>query len=162
MKTPEQMAEEYANDLAEDFDRLFPEDAAQPFIETFLAGYKVAQEHAHAALEEAEAKMQELRDQLAGVSKVMPDSCDHILDATKMVDVNGWISVNDRLPEIETTRDDYERSKAVLWIDHEKNMVVASYVTIRERTRVMTGFSEPPISNFTHWQELPEPPKEEK
>jgi hypothetical protein len=105
---------------------------------------------------------QAARDRVADANKVMPDACEHILDVTKMVDVNGWISVKDRLPEIEINRDDYQRSKAVLWIDHEKNMVVASYVTIRERTRVMTGFSEPPISNFTHWQELPEPPKEQK
>ena len=44
MKTPEEMAKKYADDLAEDFNRLFPDDAAQPFIETFLAGYKAAQE----------------------------------------------------------------------------------------------------------------------
>jgi hypothetical protein len=159
MKTPEEMAEEFAAING----RYDPLNANCRWGKNaFIAGYKAAQEHAHAALEEAEAKMQELRDQLADADKVMPDSCEHILDMEKMVDVNGWISVKDRLPEIETTRDDYERSKAVLWIDHEKNMVVASYVTIRERTRVMTGFSEPPISNFTHWQELPELPKEEK
>ncbi len=41
-KTPEEMAEEYVNDLGQDFDRLFPSNAEQPFIETFLAGYKAA------------------------------------------------------------------------------------------------------------------------
>lgn len=29
------------------------------------------------------------------------DSCEHILDMSKMVDVNGWISVHDRLPDEE-------------------------------------------------------------
>jgi hypothetical protein len=90
------------------------------------------------------------------------DDSDTILKQIPAAAAPQWISVKDRLPEIETTRDDYQRSKSVLWIDHEKNMVVASYITIRERTRVMTGFSEPPISNFTHWMPLPQPPKEEE
>jgi hypothetical protein len=73
-----------------------------------------------------------------------------------------WISVDERLPEIEEVRDDYKRSKCALWIDYDKDIVVGYHLTIGDRTRVMTGFSEPPISNFTHWQELPEPPKEEE
>jgi hypothetical protein len=75
MKTPEQMAEEYA---AGKVAGVHYRDAKTGF----LAGYKAAQ------------------DQLADVSKVMPDTCEHILDMSKMVDVNGWISVKDRLPEV--------------------------------------------------------------
>jgi hypothetical protein len=64
--------------------------ALLPYAENrFIDGYLAAQEHAHAALEEAEAKIQELQDQLADVSKVMPDTCEHILDMEKMEDVNG-------------------------------------------------------------------------
>ncbi len=46
----------------------------------FLAGYKAAQEHAHAALEEAEARIQELRDRLmeesGGRLKLFKDDAD--------------------------------------------------------------------------------------
>ena len=138
IKTPEELAEEYASDEYE-------YDAAK---EAFLAGYKAAQEHAHAALEEAEAKMQELQDQLADADKVMPDSCKHILDMSKMVDVNGWISVNDRLPEC---GDNYIILKddgvspytfAIAWFDRTWDF--------------------PNASEITHWMPLPQPPKEEK
>jgi hypothetical protein len=64
MKTPEEMAYEYG----EKFDGV--EISKNDINIAWYTGYKAAQ------------------DQLAGVSKVMPDSCDHILDATKMVDVN--------------------------------------------------------------------------
>jgi|688.fasta_scaffold60282_12 hypothetical protein len=178
-KTIEELAEEYTKDWWGNLPEA--EGMRKSARENFLAGYQAAQEHAHAALEEAEVRIQELRDQLmeesGGRLKLFKDDADAkaaYQEALEEVDLDKayhqglkdgapqWISVKDRLPEIETNRDDYQRSKAVLWIDHEKNMVVASYVTIRERTRVMTGFSEPPISNFTHWQELPEPPKEEE
>jgi hypothetical protein len=75
-KTPEELAEEYANSCLTTNAYILSKDA-------FLAGYKAAQEHAHAALEEAEARMEEIKDQVAGVSKMMPQ----------------WISVKDRLPE---------------------------------------------------------------
>jgi hypothetical protein len=61
-KTPEEMAEEYANDLAEDFDRLFPEDAAQPFIETFLAGYRSRDEEVEQLKEEIATLKADLRE----------------------------------------------------------------------------------------------------
>lgn len=82
MKTPEEMTYEYGKK----FDSV--EISKNDIYMAWYDGYKVAQEHAHAALEEAEAEMAKMKDQLAGVSKVMPDSCDHILDATKIVDVN--------------------------------------------------------------------------
>jgi hypothetical protein len=72
-----------------------------------------------------------------------------------------WISVKDRLPEIEEVRNDYKRSKVVLWIDHDKDMMVGYQLTIGDRTRVMTRFSEPRIENFTHWMPLPAAPKDE-
>jgi hypothetical protein len=132
MKTPEEMAEEYANDLAEDFNRLFPDDAAQPFIETFLAGYKAAQ------------------NQLADADKVMPDICEHILDMEKMVDVNGWISVHDRLP------------------DEEIDVLVCCEITIngnlikhQQVIRFIGGNWDTSLPNsITYWQVLPKLPGE--
>jgi hypothetical protein len=138
MKTPEELAEEYA---AMTTNNLF---YREPLSNAFLAGYKAAQEHAHAALEEAEAKIQELQDQLADADKVMPDSCEHILDMEKMVDVNGWISVKDRMPE------------------DEREVIIAL-----ANGAVTTSYYEPGdfgwahAGDITHWGYLPAPPKEE-
>jgi hypothetical protein len=153
MKTPEEMAEEYAlfgkSDLPNSVWKS-QKIAAQKF--DFLAGYKAAQEHAHAALEEAEAEMAKMKDQLADVSKVMPDSCDHILDMEKMVDVNGWISVHARLPDNE------QENVLVLisgdgWHDHD----VAYYYSAKWYDKY-----DDIVEGVTHWQELPELPKEEE
>jgi hypothetical protein len=74
-KTPEQLAEEYTTTLeAVPLMHYLP---IEPCRKAFLAGYKAAQEEA--------------------------DTCEHILDMSKMVDVNGWISVKDRLPEGDET-----------------------------------------------------------
>jgi hypothetical protein len=77
-KTPEEMAYEYG----EKFDGV--EISKNDINIAWYEGYEAAQEHAHAALEEAEARIQELQDQLADADKVMPQ----------------WISVKDRLPKI--------------------------------------------------------------
>ena len=64
MKTPEELAKEWAIDWHRDCD--YPEAILKQThaatMTTFLAGYKAAQEHAHAALEEAEARHQEYVD----------------------------------------------------------------------------------------------------
>jgi len=100
MKTPEQMADEYG--------------ASPHEKDAFLAGYQAAKDEykiaidtyndvAKQMLEEA-VRIMSPKDQLADTSKVM-DTCEHILDMEKMVDVNspekpdGWFSVKDRLPE---------------------------------------------------------------
>ena len=90
MKIPEQLAEEYAEFETQGV----PDSIRKQLLMTkdkmaFLAGYKAA------------------KDQLADADKAMnspekQDSCEHILDMEKMVDVNsssGWINVKDRLPE---------------------------------------------------------------
>jgi hypothetical protein len=74
MKTLEEMAKEALKGVPID------SEWGNGCYNGFLAGYKAAQ------------------DQLADADKVMPDTCEHILDMGKMVDVNGWISVKDRLP----------------------------------------------------------------
>ena len=55
-KTPEELAAIYLSNLA-----IYKSE--YPLARScFLAGYKAAKEHAHAALEEAEARIQELQD----------------------------------------------------------------------------------------------------
>ena len=65
---------------------------------------------------------------------------------------NGWISVNDRLPE--------ER-KDVLCLfqdkEGERNRVEISWID-----SVRCFMYEDIFGKVTHWQPLPEPPKEEK
>jgi hypothetical protein len=141
MKTPEELAEEFAEIFA-------PERRKTVAKKSWWTGYQAAKEHAHAALEEAEAKIQELQDQLADADKVMPDTCEHILDMSKMMDVNGWISVKDRLPECGENylvlKDDgiSPYQLAIVWFD---------------RTWDVSNADE-----ITHWMPLPEPPKEEE
>jgi hypothetical protein len=88
--------------------------------EGYRAGYKAAQEHAHAALEEAEARIQELRDQLmeesGGRLKLFKDDADAkaaYQECLEEIDLDKayhqglkdgapqWISVKDRLPDEE-------------------------------------------------------------
>jgi len=67
-KTPEQLAEICVERLYDAPHQLAgdPEYCIKRRMNScYLAGYKAAQEHAHAALEEAEARIQELQDQLA-------------------------------------------------------------------------------------------------
>jgi hypothetical protein len=80
MKTPKELAEEYTNQFSWNDPR---EEDAQ---DAFLAGYQAAKEHAHAALEEAEAKIQELEDQVADGSKVM-NEFDAMLKEKELVDI---------------------------------------------------------------------------
>ncbi len=90
MKTLEKLAQ-----LAHEYSEKFYgcEIMASDVNVAWFAGYETAQEHVHAALEEVEARIVELEDQIVGVSKVMnspetADSCEHILDMNKMVDVS--------------------------------------------------------------------------
>lgn len=114
---------------------------------SFIRGYKAAQEHAHAALEEAEARIQELQDQLADADKVMPQ----------------WISVKDRLPEI--PENGY--SNRVLLLRADGFIVIGKlekcvrFVRPLQEALIVETDNGDPIEEFTHWQELPEPPKEE-
>jgi hypothetical protein len=74
----------------------------------------------------------------------------------KMVDVNGWISVKDRLPEYNVDvlflqKDDCLcfvgwRAKEDQWVCSQENGMHDNFIT----------------RGFSHWMPLPEPPKEEK
>jgi len=160
MKTPEELAEEWIETSGWNEEPFRDEYVIEFKKEGYVAGYKAAQEHAHAALEEAEAEIDRLQTKLSDAGIL---TTEHLLGADNSSNnSNGWISVKERLPEIEEVRNDYKRSKCVLWIDCDKDIMVGYHLTIGDRTRVMTRFSEPRISNFTHWQKLPEPPKEEE
>lgn len=77
MMTPEQLAKERKamrtpDELAEEYMR-YENESTYWAKHAFLAGY--------------EAAMKQPPDPLADVSKVMPDSCNHIVDVSKMVDL---------------------------------------------------------------------------
>jgi len=140
-KTPEEMAEDWSKKRTKQetgYYDMWLVNEWKLAREAFLAGYKAAQ------------------DQLADADKVMPDSCEHILDMGKMVDVNGWISVKDRLPEYNVDvlflqKDDCLcfvgwRAKEDQWVCSQENGMHDNFIT----------------RGFSHWMPLPEPPKEEK
>ncbi len=145
IKTPEELAEEHANWRC-------PEQGHEFIVwcmckDDYLTGYQAAQEHAHATLEEAEAKMQELQDQLADADKVMPQ----------------WISVKDRLPEIDQdvlVIKDGLYGLACRKIVERQKLPPPQFNNI-EIWEWDYGF-EAREGQVTHWQKLPEPPKEEK
>ena len=93
------------------------------------------------------------------------DSCEHILDMEKMVDVNlssGWISVKDRLPEI--PKNDY--SNRVLLLRADRFIVIARiekcvrFVRPLQEALIVETDNGDPIEEFTHWMPLPKPPEE--
>jgi hypothetical protein len=192
------------------------EGALLPYAENrFIDGYAVAQEHAHAALEEAEARIQELRDQLmeesGGRLKLFKndadakaayqecleeidldkawqegykaaqeeaDTCEHILDMSKMVDVsssetlNNWISVKDRLPEDGTGWLTVYGSIPNLrffvgpgYYDYAKKEWLSRFLNYRARTDAANLVTDQieylPFEQVTHWMPLPAAPKEE-
>jgi len=136
VKTPEQMAEEYAEfGLQGVPDSIRKQQLMTKDRMAFLAGYQAAMN-----------------------SPEKPDSCEHILDMEKMVDVNpssGWISVKDRLPPPETE---------VLWWNktaHQAGVSSWEYKSHCNDTMIYWGDAgNVSIKNFTHWMPLPKPPEE--
>ncbi len=162
MKTPEELAEKWSRtprpnqdveecelrwDLVCDWEK-----------ESFLAGYQAAKQHAHAALEEAESRIDELQSKLSDAGIL---TTEHIVDDSKMVDVsslatlNNWISVKDRLPEINN-----RMSEDVLMLDEYGQMSVKSFEIVNNEIVVDWGEAGTrPLSDFTHWMRLPVPPE---
>jgi hypothetical protein len=146
MKTPEELAEEWIETSGWNEEPFRDEYVIEFKKEGYVAGYKAAQEHAHAALEEAEARIQELQDQLADADKVINSSNNS----------NGWISVKDRLPEL---WNDY------LAFGYGPTIPASCFVAVYDPKSnkwydMHTDWDWSDV--ITHWQELPEPPKEEK
>jgi hypothetical protein len=147
-KTPEELAEEYAVITT---NNLF---YREPLSNAFLAGYKAAQEHAHAALEEAEAEIDRLQTKLSDTGIL---ATDHIVDASKMVDVsssatlNNWISVRTRLPDRNTN--------VLAWI----KCGTSEYVFIETASgdpSECSGWKHYNKEQVTHWMPLPAAPKD--
>lgn len=114
-----------------------------------------------AAKKAYKAGYQAAKDQLADADKVMnspekQDSCEHILDMEKMVDVNssnnlnGWISVKDRLPEVDQV--------ILIWTKSDKIHMVRIYKNEKSWSNSCgcCGGNE----DFTQWMPLPKPPED--
>jgi len=137
MKTPEELAANYGNSIANTH---FVRCACKA---AFIAGYQAAKE---------------------SNSPENPDTCEHILDMSKMVDVsssetlnnssnnsNGWISVEVRLPKT----DDF------CLVNTEFDCIrIAEYGWESWRFNDAYSSSEHPKSYVTHWMPLPKPPEE--
>ncbi len=68
-----------------------------------------------------------------------------------------WISVKDRLPEINN-----RMSEDVLMLDEYGKMSVKSFEIVNNEIVVDWGEAGTrPLSDFTHWMPLPKPPEDE-
>lgn len=145
-KTPEELAKEYC---------------ASPYEKhAFLAGYQAAKQHAHAALEEAESRIDELQSKLSDAGIL---TTEHLIDASKTVSssetLNNWISVKDRLP------------KGGEWV------LVDSYYVVQRIERPLIRLKKATngritgtykwkttfglyVEDVSFWMPLPEPPEE--
>ena len=133
MKTPEQLAEEHGTGIdlcCGTSDIIIAAEAG------FLAGYQAAVN-----------------------SPEKQDSCEHILDMKKMVDVNssnnsnGWISVKERLPE---------DISDVLILSKEKESCVGYYRSSDNDWNMYNPCCSfhMELHGVTHWMPLPKPPEE--
>jgi hypothetical protein len=88
------------------------------------------------------------------------DTCEHILDMEKMVDVNDsqWISVEKRLPEV---NDDYLAYYTLHRIEpaYRAGLIAVGLWVVPWANG---EWDLPKMYTVTHWQPLPKPPKEEK
>jgi hypothetical protein len=145
-KTPEQMAREYAEFGTQGVpDSIRKQQIMAKDKIAFLAGYQAAMN-----------------------SPEKPDTCEHILDMEKMVDVNssnnsnGWISVKERLP---TDADGVTQ----LWMRGRSlaELVLGCHAVMFEYNEKIEGVLDMnksdgiwDLSDFTHWMPLPKPPEE--
>jgi hypothetical protein len=150
--------------------------------QSYLAGYQAAQEHAHAALEEAEAEIDRLQTKLSDAGIL---TTEHLLGADNSSNnSNGWISIKDRLPEdwecclwYASSRGEFDcgwennecinlRCKtgcgqkfdvgAIFICEfHRKDKHHEQHYLIDDANNVAL------IDCFTHWMPLPKPPTEE-
>ena len=74
-------------------------------------------------------------------------------------DENGWVSVEDRLPKQECGEDWFAPDSYILCATKDKKVFVASYS--HQNKYFWYRDSLHPLKDITHWQPLPEPPKED-
>jgi Protein of unknown function (DUF551) len=159
-KTPEELAEELDRQAVLYVSLKARNDVSYYVgMRCYKAGYQAAKEHAHAALEEAEAEIDRLQTKLSDAGIL---TTEHIFDMEKMVDVsssetlNNWISVKDRLPEIKN-----RMSEHVLILDEYGQMSVKPFEIVNNEIVVDWGEAGTrPLSDVTHWMPLPKPPTE--
>ena len=177
MKIPEQLAEEYAEFETQGV----PDSIRKQLLMTkdkmaFLAGYKAAKDTFLAQFKSLLSSYAEtsfnpnhtawqIFDTLKGTQAAVnspekQDSCEHILDMKKMVDVNsssnsnGWISVKERLPEVNTW---------CLWLYPTGPEVNQYEGKLDDGTMLFhRNWYDFEDTDITHWMPMPEPPKEEE
>lgn len=84
----------------------------------------------------------------------------HIIEPPKLVEVNGWISVKDKLPETKTRFDLIKMSDTVLVFGKDEegdpNHIFTAYMAGNGIFYASNG----KCHEVTHWHLLPEPPQE--
>ena len=155
-KTPEELCKEWAKENIDIATQAYCYGVVnQSFLAGYNEGYKDAQEHAHAELEEAEARHEAYVLAAEENFKQMEAKLDQLADAGKGMNSsnnsNGWISVDERLPK---------SHKAVMWYLKDNLMAVGSFDEKQRGVFVDAYFFK--LKEFAHWMPLPEPPKEEK
>ena len=169
MKTPEQMAEEWMNEEYGDTSH-WVRMGKDMSLDAFVAGYQAAKDTykdaistyedvAKQMLEEA-VRIMSPQDHLVDADKMI-DTCEHILDMEKMVDVNPsseWISVKDRLPEINKGFIGFAENQEVCncyrYPNHTKDDSPVFYAQTK------AGLLICGLESITHWMPLPKPPEE--
>jgi hypothetical protein len=133
MKTPEEMAEEYASSITRESERFIRSDVEY----AFLAGYKAAQETCKVIVTELKANWTFCCEDKSRLLKELSKA----EAATPQ-----WISVKDRLPDFEVL---------CIWVDVRR-------IAVNGLGARGVGDCEPWEEGYTHWMPLPELPKEEK
>jgi hypothetical protein len=142
MKTPEQMAEEFAANKWREWDDYVVDEAKA----AFLAGYQAAKDEYKVAIDTYNDVAKQMLEEAVRI--ISPQ--DQVADADKVMNSsnnsNGWISVKERLPE------DYVD---VLWYDP---------ISLQPMRVDMNGAlwrADFTNGSVTHWMPLPEAPKGE-
>lgn len=135
IKTPEEMAEEYANDVGE-----ITDDWKALAAKDFLAGYKAAQEQLDTVIASRDAWKED--------AERYAENADYwkVQAAAPQ-----WISVKDRLPE-----------PLQACVGYRKIMGTVSIVHISSSGKWMFKYEPEYASGITHWMPLPDMPKEEE
>jgi hypothetical protein len=134
MKTPEELAEEYASRYHNELSRLLA-------ATSFLAGYQAAKDQLDTALASRDA-WKEDAERYADNAEYWKAQA-----ATPQ-----WISVRERMPEM---------NELCIVNTEVRGVVVAHYGSESWVFDNAQGYCEKPLSYATHWMPLPQPPNEE-